>query len=93
MLETSKTSKEAVSPFQRKLYRKAKQQSGFRFYSLYDKVYRTEVQQTAYGLVKQNRGSPGLDGVTFDVIENEIGKQEYLLALQETLIWAYIAYL
>ncbi len=37
MLETPKTSKETVSAFQRKLYRKAKQQSECRFYSLYDK--------------------------------------------------------
>jgi RNA-directed DNA polymerase len=85
MLETSKNSKETVRALQRKLYRKAKQQPNFRFYSLYDKVYRTDVLQAAYDLVKQNRGSPGLDGVTFEEIEQGVGKQECLLALQETL--------
>lgn len=85
MLETSKNSKETVRALQRKLYRKAKQQPNFRFYSLYDKVYRIDVLQTAYDLVKQNRGSPGLDGVTFEEIEQRVGKQEYLLELKETL--------
>jgi len=85
MLETSKDSKETVRALQRKLYRKAKQQPKFRFYSLYDKVYREDVLQVAYDRVKQNRGSPGLDGVTFETIEQGKGKQVYLLALQETL--------
>ncbi len=85
MLLTSYHSKERVRALQRKLYQKAKQQPEFRFYSLYDKVYRSDVLQRAYELVKQNKGSPGLDRVTFDVIEQEKGKQSYLLALQEKL--------
>ena len=48
MLETSKNSKEGVRVLQRKLYQKAKQQTEFRFYALYDKVYRSEVLQQAY---------------------------------------------
>jgi len=85
MLLTSTDSKERVRALQRTLYRKAKQQPEFRFYSLYDKVYRCDVLQRAYELVKQNKGSPGLDGVTFETIEKEKGKQAYLLALQEKL--------
>jgi RNA-directed DNA polymerase len=85
MLETSYHSKERVRALQRKLYRKAKQAPEFRFYSLYDKVYRSDVLQTAYELVKQNKGSPGLDGITFELIEQQKGKQDYLLALQERL--------
>ncbi|MFV2058465.1 MAG: group II intron reverse transcriptase/maturase [Thiohalomonadales bacterium] len=85
MLLTSTDSKERVRKLQRTLYRKAKQQPEFRFYSLYDKVYRSDVLQRAYELVKQNKGSPGLDGVTFERIEQEKGKQDYLLALQEKL--------
>lgn len=85
MLETSHHSRERVRALQRKLYRKAKQEPEFRFYSLYDKVYRSDVLQTAYELVKQNKGSPGLNGVTFEAIEQQTGKQDYLLALQESL--------
>jgi len=85
MLLTSCVSKERVRALQRKLYRKAKQQPEFRFYSLYDKIYRSDVLQRAYELVKQNKGSSGLDGMTFEKIEEGKGKQDYLLALQETL--------
>ena len=85
MLITSYCLKERVSALQRKLYQKAKQQPGFRFYSLYDKVYRNDVLQRAYDLVKQNKGSSGLDGVTFGIIEQGKGRQIYLLDLQEKL--------
>ena len=85
MLKTSFSSKERVSALQRKLYQKAKQQPEFRFYALYDKIYRNDVLQRSYDLVKQNKGSPGLDGMTFETIEQEKGKQIYLLALQEKL--------
>lgn len=84
-LLTSQCSKENVRKLQRKLYRKAKHQPTFQFYALYDKVYRSDVLQHAYHLVKQNKGSPGLDGETFEAIESGKGKLAYLQALQETL--------
>lgn len=76
MLETSFSSKERVSALQRKLYQKAKQQPEFRFYALYDKIYRNDVLQRAYDLVKQNKGSPGLDGMTFESIEQKKRKAD-----------------
>jgi len=85
MLETSKHSKETVRALQRKLYLKAKHQSTFRFYSLYDKVYRSDVLQYAYDRVKQNKGSPGIDGETFATIETGMGRAAYLQDIQETL--------
>ena len=84
-LETSKNSQETVRALQRKLYLKAKHQPTFRFYSLYDKVYRSDVLQRAYVLVRQNRGSPGIDGETFKSVEAGIGRVAYLQELQETL--------
>lgn len=85
MLDTSTLTRETVRALQRKLYLKAKHQSTFRFYSLYDKVYRSDVLQRAYDLVKQNKGSPGIDRETFETIELGIGRIAYLQELQKTL--------
>lgn len=85
MLETSEISHETVRTLQRKLYFKAKHQPDFRFYSLYDKVYRSDVLQCAYDRVKQNRGSPGIDGETFEAIEAGMGRTAYLEEITKTL--------
>lgn len=85
MLETSEYSQETVRALQRKLYLKAKHQSTFRFYSLYDKVYRSDVLQLAYELVRQNKGSPGIDGETFASIDEGKGRAAYLQEIQEAL--------
>ena len=71
---------------QRKLYRKAKQEPNFRFYLLYDKVYRRDILSYAYRLVKANKGASGVDGLTFERIEErEEGAEKYLEQIAEEL--------
>ncbi len=70
---------EKILELQRKLYRKAKQEKEYRFYLLYDKIYRLDILNHAYRLVKANRGAPGIDGETFERIEErEGGAEKYL---------------
>jgi hypothetical protein len=47
---------------QRKLYQKAKEEPSYRFYQLYDKMYREDILAHAYALVKSNQGAPGVVG-------------------------------
>lgn len=60
---------ERVQDFQRKLYRKAKQEKGFRFYVLYDKVRLPHFLREAYKRSKAKNGKPGVDGVSFKDVE------------------------
>jgi RNA-directed DNA polymerase len=69
---------------QEALYTKAKQEPGYRFYLLYDKVYRADILAHAYALSKQKGGAPGVDGVTFEDIETA-GREGWLAAVGEAL--------
>jgi predicted DNA-binding protein YlxM (UPF0122 family) len=80
MLETP----ENIRSLQRKLYRKAKQKREYRFYALYDKVYRVDILHHAYQLVKSKRGTSGMDGVSYEDIE-EYGVEEYIKELSQEL--------
>ena len=73
-----------VQELQRKLYLKAKSQANFRFYALYDRVYRMDVLQKAWQKVRANQGSPGIDGKTIKDIEAE-GVDEFLKTIQQEL--------
>jgi RNA-directed DNA polymerase len=78
------TTPEHIQELQKKLYQKAKQDKEFRFYALYDKVYRKDIIEHAYRLVKANKGAPGIDGITFEAIEGE-GVEGYLEQIAEEL--------
>lgn len=69
---------------QEALYTKAKQEPAYRFYLLYDKVYRMDILAHAYALSKHKGGAPGMDGVTFADIE-AAGVEPWLAAVQEAL--------
>ena len=59
----------SVQKLQTALHAKAKENPGFRFYALYDKLYRADVLQYAYACCKANQGAAGVDGKRFEDIE------------------------
>jgi len=75
---------QAIRTLQRKLYGKAKAEPGYRFYLLYDKVWRADILRHAYDLARANRGAPGVDGITFDQID-AAGLEDWLTRLGEEL--------
>ena len=75
---------EKISRLQRKLYVKAKGEPSFRFYQLYDKVYRADILAHAYALCRANGGASGVDGVTFEQIESS-GLGQWLARLGKEL--------
>ena len=74
----------SVQKLQTALQAKAKAEPSYRFYSLWDKVYREDVLWEAYRHCRANDGAPGADRVTFEQIEAE-GVKAWLAKLQEEL--------
>jgi RNA-directed DNA polymerase len=73
-----------IRMLQRKLYQKAKEEPNYRFYLLYDKMYREDLLAHAYALAKSNQGAPGVDGQSFRDIESR-GLEEWLSGVREEL--------
>jgi RNA-directed DNA polymerase len=73
-----------LQDLRRKIYIKAKAEKEWRFWGLYVHVCKMETLREAYRLSKQNRGAPGIDGVTFEMIE-AAGADQFLESIQTDL--------
>lgn len=77
---------EKLSLLRQKLYQKAKREPKFRFYALYDRIYRKDVLRAAWEQVRHNDGAAGVDGVTIDrIVGSEGGPQRLVDELHEEL--------
>jgi len=76
----------SVQKLQTALHAKAKTEAEFRFYALYDKIYREDILAHAYAQCRSNKGAPGVDGQGFSDVE-AYGVQRWLgelaIALKE----------
>jgi RNA-directed DNA polymerase len=63
------TPSKTVEKLQTSLQRKAKAEPNFRFYALWDKVFRYDVITEAFARCRANAGAAGVDGETFERIE------------------------
>jgi RNA-directed DNA polymerase len=78
---------EKLSALRQKLYWKAKQEPGFRFYVLYDRIFREDVLACAYELVRDDKKAAGVDGMRFpDVETSPGGVTGFLEKIRESLV-------
>ena len=75
----------SLQDLRRRLYVKAKTEPTWRFWGLYAHVCKMETLQEGYQMAKSNNGAPGIDGVTFAVIE-ESGVHSFLQQIRDELV-------
>ena len=76
------TSLERVRLLQLKLYLKAKQEEGYKFYILYDKIFQKYILEEAYKRTKSKNGNPGIDNQSFTDVE-KYGREKFLTEISE----------
>ncbi len=76
----------SLHELRRRIYVKAKAQTSWRFWGLYVHVCKTETLREAYRLAKENNGAPGIDGVSFEAIEEQEGVVSFVEHLRKELI-------
>ena len=74
-----------LQDLRKSLYVKAKAESTWRFWGLYVHVCKMETLHEAYQMAKSNNGAPGIDGVTFEAIE-ESGAESFLRQIRDELV-------
>ena len=74
----------SVQKLQMALHAKAKSEAGYRFYALYDKIYREDILAHAYAQCRSNKGAPGVDGQEFADVE-AYGVERWLAELAQVL--------
>src|ERR1700686_1463746 len=75
----------SLQDLRRSLYVKAKAKPTWRFWGLYVHVCKRETIREAYEMARSNNGAPGIDGVTFEAIE-ESGTESFLRQIREELV-------
>ncbi len=79
-----------LQDLRRKIYTKAKADTAWRFWGLYVHVCKMETLHEAYLLAKENNGAPGIDGVTFEAIE-ESGVVAFLQQIRDELVTQHVS--
>ena len=75
----------SLQDLRRSLYVKAKAEPTWRFWGLYVHICKMETLREAYRMAKSNNGAPGIDGVTFEAIE-ESGAEQFLSQIRDDLV-------